>query len=321
MFQDKSRGKGNYILKEISLRDKAKFYGGLSSLIDSGLDLLEAILVLQEKTDNKHLRYKLYDLITYIKSGDSFFIAIKKLPDVFSSMEISMIGAWEKKKKLSIVLDLLADRFNKGSKLDLKIKQVTSFPFILLFSLFFSLIGVFIYIIPSIISSFEWKGILASSLIFVSSFFQSWIIVIVPILLLFIAFAFYYKNTENWSGNIARIILSLPFLWNIYRKYILYFAVVDLWNCLDLWIWLEKSFGLLWWMVDNVLYKLIFYDVSSGVWDWESISDIFKSVDEDNDFFPADFVEIFLLEMTGNFWLKFVKKCQNNILLMLMIVY
>ena len=77
--------------KKISLVDKFNFYEYISVMLDGGVVLSESLDSVQSKIQNSFFKQKIQELQTYVSSGDSFSKSMKKIPQVFSSGEISII--------------------------------------------------------------------------------------------------------------------------------------------------------------------------------------------------------------------------------------
>ncbi len=78
-------------LKKVSLVDKFNFYEYLSVMLDGGVTISEALDSVHTKIKNKFFKEKILELQTYVSSGDAFSKSMKKIPQIFTSGEISMI--------------------------------------------------------------------------------------------------------------------------------------------------------------------------------------------------------------------------------------
>lgn len=90
--------------RKVSLVDKFNFYEYLSVMLDGGVTISETLESVQSKIQNAFFKEKIQELQTYVSSGDSFSKSMKKIPQIFSSGEISIIESGETTGKLSASL-------------------------------------------------------------------------------------------------------------------------------------------------------------------------------------------------------------------------
>jgi type II secretory pathway component PulF len=77
--------------KKVSVTEKYNFYEYLGVMLDSGIGVADALESVNQKIKNPYFNSKLEELITFINSGDTFSKAMKKMPQIFSNSEISII--------------------------------------------------------------------------------------------------------------------------------------------------------------------------------------------------------------------------------------
>lgn len=78
---------------KIETRDKALFYEHLSNMVDGGVPVIGALRSFLDKTKNLRLASEVTNLLFFVESGDSFSIAMKKLPNTFDRREIAIVAA------------------------------------------------------------------------------------------------------------------------------------------------------------------------------------------------------------------------------------
>lgn len=82
-------------LQKVSLIDKFNFYEYLSVMLDGGVTISETLNSVQTKIKNKYFKEKIAELQTYVSSGDSFSKSMKKIPQIFTSGEVSIVESGE----------------------------------------------------------------------------------------------------------------------------------------------------------------------------------------------------------------------------------
>ncbi len=80
-----------FMRKKVGLVDKFNFYEYVSVMLDGGVTISETLDSVQSKIQNTFFKEKIKELQTYVSSGDSFSKSMKKIPQIFSGGEISII--------------------------------------------------------------------------------------------------------------------------------------------------------------------------------------------------------------------------------------
>lgn len=145
--------------KKASTEDLVIFTRQLSTMISSGIPLLECLEVLQEQVDKPGLKLVLGEVIEKIRSGSDFSEAIKTYPKVFSKIYINMIKAGEASGQLDVILIRLADYLESAESLKREIKSAMTYPVISLTLIVGIVIGLMVFIIPEFVTIFKGLGI------------------------------------------------------------------------------------------------------------------------------------------------------------------
>ena len=128
---NRSRNK-NVSVKETDL---VLFTRQLSTMIEAGISLVQAMTALYEQCDpkrQKNLRQVISDVTTRVQGGESFNEAIAKHPRVFDRLFVSMVKAGETGGLLAEILDRLAGFLEASARLRKKIKSAMTYPVIVI---------------------------------------------------------------------------------------------------------------------------------------------------------------------------------------------
>lgn len=304
-----------YLFKSVSIVDKYNFYEYLSVMLDSGVILSEALDSVNLKIKNPFFKEKINEIITYISSWDSFSKAMKKIPDLFDVSEISIIESWEFVWGLSESLSRLSENLRKSYELRQKIKWALTYPIIIFVFLFLAVLIVLTYVIPSITPLFASANVelpnATKALIFTSDFIRNNFMLIILFIITLVVFFFWYKNTVKWKENIDSFKLSIPLIWNVYKNYILAQVSSTLGSLIGSWVNVVKALNLVGRSSNNYVYEKLFLSVTQKVSKWEKIVDSMQEFDKENNYFPADFLQMLSVwEKTAN--LELVAKKINN---------
>lgn len=115
----------NYKLK---LQDLAVFTQQLASMLEAGLPLVNALEALQEQTENPVFQVIIRDVRGDIAAGNSFSDSVKKYPNSFPPLFISMVEAGEASGGLAEILGKVALYFESTVKLVKKVKSAMTYP-------------------------------------------------------------------------------------------------------------------------------------------------------------------------------------------------
>lgn len=113
---------------KLPLGELALFTQQLSSLLNAGLPLVQCLEALQEQTQDPVFRIIIRDVRADISSGNSFSAAVKKFPNAFNTLFVSMVEAGEASGALSEILSKVATYFEASVKLTKKVKSAMVYP-------------------------------------------------------------------------------------------------------------------------------------------------------------------------------------------------
>lgn len=293
------------LLKRVWIIEKYNFYEYLSVMIDGWVSIVESLKTVELKVTSPYFKQKIRDLVTFILSGDSFSKSMKKIPDIFTSSEISVVEAWEASWTLSRSLMKLSDDLKKVHDLKNKVKWSLTYPLIIFLFLFLAMFIVLTYVIPQIKPLFENAEVelpMSTKLLIGTSDFIIWNLwLLILILLSFVLFIFAYKNTQSGRKSIDEFVFWLPLLWKVYRNYLLSNIASTLWNLTWAWVSIVKTLKLIWKSTNNSIYEWLFEDIALKVSSWEWLVKSIETVDPDKIYFPADYTQMLSVwERTAN---------------------
>ncbi len=123
MFQGKSK---------VKAKDRVLFSRQLSTLINAGLPLLQALRSVNQQTTSKPLKIVLSQIIGDIEAGTTLATAMGRHPRVFNQVYLSLIAAGESSGTLDAALDRLAVQQEKEADLNGKIRGAMIYPVVVL---------------------------------------------------------------------------------------------------------------------------------------------------------------------------------------------
>ncbi|RSL32264.1 type II secretion system F family protein [Salibacterium salarium] len=114
--------------KKVSTKEFVLFLRQLSTLLQAGITLVEAMNILIRQTEKKSFRIILSELENELRAGVSFSEATSKYPSVFSSLFVNMVRAGEASGNLDGILDRLASLFEKQYDTRRKVISALTYP-------------------------------------------------------------------------------------------------------------------------------------------------------------------------------------------------
>ena len=117
-----------FMKPKVSNRDLVIFTRQFSTMIDSGLPLVQCLDIQSKQAENPTFREELTVVKEAVESGSTFADALKKFPHTFDELFQNMIAAGEVGGILDTILTRLATYLEKAEKLKRQIKGALMYP-------------------------------------------------------------------------------------------------------------------------------------------------------------------------------------------------
>lgn len=200
--------------KKLSPRDLSVFCRQFVSILEAGVAMKEALVMLEEQTENKKLKKSIAQVLTSIEKGNTLADAMRGEGDIFPSMLISMVEAGESAGNLEMAFSRMAEQFEKDAKLRATIRKATVYPIILVLACI-GVIGVMLlYVIPIFIDMFKEIDMEMPPFTMFVMGLSEWAgthvyLIVAVIAALFAGYKAYYR-TKAGRKNIDAIKMKLP---------------------------------------------------------------------------------------------------------------
>ncbi len=214
--------------KEISLfgtsfsnKKKEAFYTELSVLLQAGLELKDA-LELIEKQQKKEVDKKIIKtLVEELIKGKNFSRALE-LQKHFSKYEYFSIQIGEKTGTLTKVIQELGDFFKKKNDQQRMVMNALSYPIIILSTAFLAVLFMLQFVVPMFADIFKQNNVelpwITKQIISVSNFFQAYYWVLIILFLSVFVFLKISRDKLWYQKLTTRITLKIPFVGEFIRK-------------------------------------------------------------------------------------------------------
>lgn len=200
--------------RKLKPRDLSVFCRQFVSILESGVAMKEALVMLEEQTENKTLKKSIAEVLTNIEKGNSLADAMRGESHVFPPMLINMVEAGESSGNLEMAFSRMAEQFEKEAKLKATVRKATVYPIVLIFACI-GVIGVMLlYVIPIFIDMFKEIDMEMPAFTMFVMGLSEWagthVYIIVGVAVaIFAAYQAYYR-TEGGRKNIDRIKMKMP---------------------------------------------------------------------------------------------------------------
>jgi len=208
--------------KKINEKDLVIFTRQFSTMIDSGLPLVQCLEILASQQENKTFQEILYKIKESVESGSTFADALGKHPRAFDQLFVNLVAAGEVGGILDTILMRLAAYIEKSMKLKKQIKGAMVYP-ITIMSIAVVVVGVIlVFVIPTFAKMFaDFGGDLPAPTKFVialSNFLVKYIFVLIGGFYAIVWGIKKYYATPAGQKNIDRMALKAPIAGPLIRK-------------------------------------------------------------------------------------------------------
>ncbi|MDD5376697.1 MAG: type II secretion system F family protein [Candidatus Gracilibacteria bacterium] len=280
----------------ISVKEKALFYEHLANMVDGGVPVIAALHSFLDKNRNVKIDIEITNLLVFVESGDSFSIAMKKLPSIFDKREVAIIEAGEQSGTMQHSFVSLANELRNQEELKSKVKGALTYPFIIVLFLVGAVMTIMTYIIPKLEPLFMNTGVelpfATQALISTSRFIQGnfWGIIIL-IIVGILSFQAYAKSVIG-RRSLDALYLNIPVVGDVYRNYIIVRIASTLSLLLEAGIPIIRTLGLTGEGSNNIIFQEKIEAVSKNVQNGKKIAESIEDADPDFRVFTQDFYQI-----------------------------
>ncbi len=209
-------------LGAIKMRDIVIFTRQFSTMINSGLPLVQSLDILATQSENPALKDTTRQVVFDVESGNTVADALRKHPRAFSELYVNMVAAGEAGGILDTILMRLAIFMEKNDALVRKVKGAMIYPGVIMSVAGIAITVLLVFVIPTFQSMFASANIAlplpTRIVIGASKFLKSyWYVLIAVVVASGFMFRRYYA-TPSGKLVIDRLMLKAPVLGDVLRK-------------------------------------------------------------------------------------------------------
>src|ERR687892_1751391 len=144
--------------KAIKPKSLQIFSRQFATMIEAGLNVVSALVILEEQTDDQYLAQVIKELRADVEGGLLLSQALARHPKVFSRLYVSMVEAGEAAGILDQVLDRVAFQIEKETQIKRRVKGAMIYPTMVLIFATLVLIGMLMFLVPVFVNIFAQLG-------------------------------------------------------------------------------------------------------------------------------------------------------------------
>lgn len=211
-------------LSKVTVKDKAVFSRQFAALVNAGVAMVRSLGVLSEQCTNPKLKKSLLEINADVQEGTNLSDAMRKHPDCFDDLYVSMVQAGEVGGVLDEVLNRLAKLLEDIARLQNQIKSAMAYPVTVGILATVIFIGMTVFLLPTFAAIFKELGtelpMFTQVMLNISVFLRTPQYVVGLVLVLFglnFAYKQYYK-TRAGRETIDRFSLKMPLFGDLIQK-------------------------------------------------------------------------------------------------------
>jgi type IV pilus assembly protein PilC len=200
--------------KKVKPKTLQIFSRQFATLIEAGVNVVTALVILEDQTDDKYFAEVVAELRADIEGGLLLSEAMARHPKVFNRLYVSMVQAGEAAGILDQVLDRVAMQIEKETQIKRRVKGAMVYPSVVLAFATLVLIGMLLFIVPIFQKIFDDLGgelpMLTQWVVYASTLLREKWFIIFPLIIALIFTVRKLKKTERGRQVWDRMKLHAP---------------------------------------------------------------------------------------------------------------
>ena len=141
--------------KKVKPKALQVFARQFATMIGAGVSVVQALVTLEEQTEDKYLAEVIADVRSDVEGGVILSKALARHPKVFNRLFVAMVEAGESSGTLETVLDRVATQIEKETKIKRRVKGAMVYPIVVISFAFLVLTFMLLFIIPVFVKVFD----------------------------------------------------------------------------------------------------------------------------------------------------------------------
>jgi type IV pilus assembly protein PilC len=202
-------------VKKVKPKSLQVFSRQFATMIEAGLNVVTALVILEEQTEDKKLAKVVSELRADVEGGLLLSEAMARHPRIFSRLFVSMVEAGEAAGILDVVLDRVAFQIEKETRIKRRVKGAMMYPLMVMSFAFLVLVGMLMFLVPIFVDIFAQLGgdlpMLTQIVVKMSNILRGYFYIVFPLIGLLIFGFFRLKKTEKGRRVWDAFRMRIPF--------------------------------------------------------------------------------------------------------------
>ena len=192
------------------------FYRQLALLLESGINITNALGLLKNQADNRSLKKVLDDLVADLRNGNQLSASMRRHPEIFSPIHCQSLSVGEQTGSLETMLRQIADYIEKENAAKKGIKSALMYPIIAAIVTVVVVAVMVTFVLPAFSDLYGSLGAelptMSRLLIDGAEYLRIYGVYILLALLAGAGLAFGYTKTEAGKYKWHKLLLRLPLI-------------------------------------------------------------------------------------------------------------
>ncbi|MFW6309122.1 MAG: type II secretion system F family protein [bacterium] len=259
--EKKNVGEYFSLTRRVKLKDLSVFSQQFAAMIDAGVSLIESLEIMINQTEHPKLKEVLTEVQEKVETGTSLSEAMAQHSSTFPGLYVHLIEAGEAGGSLDMVLNNLAEHYEKQDKLMNMVKSALYYPFTILLVAVLVVFFLLIMVVPTFVGMFSGLGtqlpLPTRVLLGTSNIFQAYWWVFLSGIILLALIMYQYKDHPKWVEFKDKLILKIPIVGDMMKKIYISRFTSTLSMLLESGVDILTSLS----MVENVVDNKVFEDI------------------------------------------------------------
>jgi type IV pilus assembly protein PilC len=146
------------VFKKVKPKTLQIFSRQFATMIEAGLNVVQALLILEEQTEDAYFATVVRELRADVEGGLLLSQAMMRHPKIFDRLFVSMVEAGEAAGILDEVLDRVAVHIEKATQIKRRVKGAMLYPLMVLSFASLVLTGLLLFLVPVFVNIFSQLG-------------------------------------------------------------------------------------------------------------------------------------------------------------------
>lgn len=283
--------------------NRTAFFRLLAITQKAWLGIRESLYSIERSETHAGMRRILVDLIKRVNQWNNISSAMEANKHFFTWEEIELIRSSETMWNLPEVLNNIAEELENYQKIVWKIKSAATYPTVVLIFAIIAVIVLLLKVMPTIVTLFPNKESLpwiTKFMLGASDFIKTkWPIIIIVVPSIFIGYKFLYSTVLWFKKFIDKLVLEIPNIKKVYRRFNLYRFSKLLWDFYNAWVSPTEALNQISTVLSNYHYQKKVRDIKQDLELWLSFT---EAMEWSWLFDPILVQIIWVWEQTWNIW-------------------